>query len=323
MTLFDDETTRRANRKQQFDDNFTRAIQKAFMEDLKGFLKRKSHRLLPFEEVKEKLEIWFARDLGIQNIPIDDIVGSEGRYRAFTRSFMPLQEDLRDRWKKIDQVRESRQDLPPVELYKVSNAYFVKDGHHRISVARVKGAKYIEARVYEYQCDVPLDKDTDIEKLAIQENYHLFLKETGLNKSRPDHNLQMTRLGGYSILMEHIENHKYYLAKKEKKDVTFHDAAASWFDRIYSPLAEVIRSNRIMKQFPHRTETDFYVWVVKYGRKLRKKLIKDAPVYNNPDDDNPDDENPADAVEAYAKKYDNIFRKIIGAFRRFFGLVKY
>ncbi|MBC2742800.1 MAG: hypothetical protein HGJ93_07085 [Desulfosarcina sp.] len=315
MTLFDDETTRRANRKQQFDDNFTRAIQKAFMEDLKGFLKRKSRRLLPFEEVKEKLGIWFARDLGIQSIPIDSIVGSEGRYRAFTRSFMPLQEDLRDRWKKIDQIRESRQDLPPVELYKVSNAYFVRDGHHRISVARVKGNKYIEARVYEYQCDVPLDKETDLEKLAIQENYYRFLKETGLNRSRPDHNLQMTRLEGYSILMEHIENHKNYL---EKKDMTIQDAAASWFDSVYSPLAEVIRSNRIMKQFPHRTETDFYVWVVKYGRKLRQKLIKDAPAYNHPDNDNP-----ADVVEAYAKKYGSIFRKIIGAFRRFFGLVKY
>ena len=222
---------------------------------------------------------------------------------------MPLQEDLRDRWKKIDQVRESRQELPPVELYKVSNAYFVKDGHHRISVARVKGAKFTEARVYEYQCDVPLDKETDLEKLVIQENYHRFLKETGLNKSRPEHNLQMTRLGGYSILMEHIEQHNYYLAKKEKKDVTPYDAAASWFDRIYSPLAEIIRNDRIMKQFPHRTETDFYVWVFKYRRKLRKDV--------------PDDDNPADAVEAYAKKYDSIFRKIMGTFRRFFGLVKY
>ena len=312
MTLFDDETTRRANIKHKFDDNFTRAMQKAFMEDLRGFLKRKSRKLLPFEEVKDKLEIWFARDLGIQNVLIDSIVGSEGRYHAFTRSFLPLQEDLRERWKNIDQIRESRQDLPPVELYKVSNAYFVKDGHHRISVARVKGAKYIEARVYEYQCDVPLDKETDLEKLVIQENYHRFLKETGLNKSRPGYNLQMTRLGGYSILMEHIENHKYYIEKKEKKDLTFHDAAASWFDDIYSPLVEIIRNNRIMKQFPHRTETDFYIWVFKYRRKLRKDV--------------PDDDNPTDAVgvvEAYAKKYDNIFRKIIGAFRRFFGLVKY
>lgn len=309
MTLFDDKTTRRANRKQKFDDNFTRAMQKAFMEDLKGFLKRKSPRLLPFEEVKDKLEIWFADDRGIQNVPMESIVGSEGRYHAFTRSFLPLQEDLRDRWKKIDQVRESGQSLPPVELYKVSNAFFVKDGHHRISVARTKGAKYIEARVYEYQCDVPLDKDTDFEKLAIQENYHRFLKETGLNKSRCGCILQMTRFGGYSILMEHIQTHKYYLEKKVKKDIALQDAAASWFDRIYSPLAEIIRDNRIMKQFPHRTETDFYVWVFKHRRKLRKDV--------------PNDDNPADTVEAYAKKYDNIFRKIIGAFRRYFGLVKY
>ena len=93
MTLFDDETTRRADKKHKFDDNFTRAMQKAFMEDLRGFLKRKSRKLLPFEEVKDKLEIWFARDLGIQNVLIDSIVGSEGRYHAFTRSFLPLQED--------------------------------------------------------------------------------------------------------------------------------------------------------------------------------------------------------------------------------------
>ncbi|MDY6793179.1 MAG: hypothetical protein SWH54_18075 [Thermodesulfobacteriota bacterium] len=309
MTLFDDQTTRRATRKHQFDDNFTRAMHQAIMEDLKGFVKRKSPRLLPFEEVKHKLEIWFADDLGVINVPLESIVGSEGRYHAFTRSFLPLQEDLRERWKNIDQIRESGQDLPPVELYKVSNAYFVKDGHHRISVARAKGNKYIEARVYQYQCDVPLDKETDLEKLAIQENYHRFLKETGINKSRSGYNLQMTRLGGYSILMEHIQTHKYYLEKKGQKNITFQDAAASWLDSIYSPLAEIIRDNRIMKQFPHRTETDFYIWVFKHRCKLRKGV--------------PDDDNPADAVEAYAKRYDSIFRKIMGAFRRYFGLVRY
>ena len=58
-------------------------------------------------------------------------------------------------------------------------------------------------------------------------------------------------------MMGHIENHKCYLEKKEKKHVTFQDAAASWFDRVYSPLAEIIRNNHIMKQFPHRTEADF------------------------------------------------------------------
>ena len=163
MTLFDDSTSKRANKEHQLDIDFTRAMYKAFKEELKGFLLRKSRRLLPFDQIKDKLEISFTRNLGVQEIAIDNIVGSEGRYRSFTRQFLPIQEDLRDRWKKVSQARDSKKDLPPVELYKVCNAYFVKDGHHRVSVARTKGNKYIEAQVYEYECDVPLEKDTDFD----------------------------------------------------------------------------------------------------------------------------------------------------------------
>jgi len=135
--------------------------------------------------VKDKLEIWFVRNLGIRTVSIDSIVGSEGRYRNFTKYFLPLKEDLRDRWKKVAQAYNFRQDLPPVELYKVQDIYFVKDGHHRISVARTKGVRNIEAQVYEYECDVPLDEGINIEKLAIQETYHQFLKDTNLSKNRP------------------------------------------------------------------------------------------------------------------------------------------
>ncbi|MCJ7806879.1 MAG: hypothetical protein MUP57_04960, partial [Clostridia bacterium] len=77
--------------------------------------------------MKDKLEIWFVQDLGTQTVIVDSIVGSEGRYGSFTRRFLPLQEDLRDRWKKVDQAHYAHHDLPPVELYKVQDAYFVKD----------------------------------------------------------------------------------------------------------------------------------------------------------------------------------------------------
>jgi hypothetical protein len=48
------------------------------------------------------LDIWFVQDLGIQTISIDSIVGSEGRYKSFTRHFLPMQEDLLERWKKVN-----------------------------------------------------------------------------------------------------------------------------------------------------------------------------------------------------------------------------
>jgi hypothetical protein len=309
MLIFDDTTTKRAEKKHRLDSDFSQAMQKAFWEELKGFILRRSTRLLPFDEVKDKLEIWFVRDLGIRIVYIDSIVGSEGRYRSFTRYFLPLKEDLRDRWKKVAQAHYFRQDLPPVELYKVQDAYFVKDGHHRISVARTKGINIIEARIYEYECDVPLDKKTDLEKLAIQETYHQFLKDTQLIKTRPHLRLQLTLLGGYPVLMDHIQAHKYYLEKEKGKEVPLSEAACSWYDTVYTPLASVIRKNRIMRQFPHRTETDFYLWMIQH----RRQLINDHGWKVEP----------VSIVEAYTKKYGGLFRKILGALRRFFGLVRY
>jgi hypothetical protein len=309
MALFDDRTTRRANKEHRADTDFSEARIQAFWDEIKGLISGKSTQLLPFDEVKNKLEICFARDSGIQTIPIDNIVGSEGRYRSFTKRFLPLAEDLRDRWKKVNQAHYFRRDLPPVELYKVGDVYFVKDGHHRISVARTKGVRHIEAIVYEYECDVPLDKETDLEKLAIQETYHQFLKETELGKNRPNPGLQLTLLGGYPILMEHIQAHKHYLEEVTGREMPLSEVACSWYDTVYTPLAEAIRKNRIMKEFLHRTETDFYIWVVKNRRKLSEQYRREL-----------DDES---AVELFSRKYTRPFWKTIAVFKRIFGLVRY
>ena len=309
MPLFDDKTTRRANKEHQLDKDFSKAMQKAFWEEIKGFFARKSTQLLPFDEVKDKLEIWFVQDLGMQTIRIDSIVGSEGRYRNFTRQFLPIKEDLRDRWKNVVQAYYSHRNLPPVELYRVQDTCFVKDGHHRISVARAKGVRYIEARVYEYECDVPLSKEMDLEKLAIQETYHQFLKDTELKLSRPNPGLQLTLLGGYPILMEHIQAHKYYLENKKGEEVSIPEATCSWYDNVYTPLAIAIRKNRIMKQFPHRKETDFYLWVIQNRCQLMEEYGREGEAES--------------VVEAYARKFDGFFRKILGAIRRFLGLVRY
>ena len=309
MPLFDDRTTKRAKKEHRADTDFIQARQKAFWDEIKGFISRRSNRLLPFDEVKDKLEVCFVRDLGVQTVPIDSIVGSEGRYRSFTRHFLPLDDDLRDRWKKVDEAHYAKQSLPPVALYKVCDAYFVKDGHHRISVARTKGVKHIEALIYEYACDVYLDKDTDFEKLAIQETYYQFLKDTRLGKTRPNPGLQLTLLGGYPILMEHIQAHKYYLEDLEGGEVSLPDAACSWYDKVYTPLADAIRKNRIMKEFPRRTETDFYLWIIQHRSQLSDHFGWEGK---------------ADSiVEAYTQKYSGPLRRAIGACKRIFGLVRY
>lgn len=308
MALFDDKTTREATSRHQSDFAFSKALSKGFTEELHRLLLKRSQRLLPFDEVKEKLELWYVEDLGLRSVPIDSIIGSQGRYRSFTRHFMPLEENLRTRWKKVDDAVTAGKDLPPVELYKVCDTYFVKDGHHRISVAKAKNKHTIQAHVYAYNCDISLDDKTDMERIAILETYHQFLKETGLKKSR-NPELHLTVLGGYSIIMEHIQRHKYYLEKNEQRQVCLQEAAVSWFDGIYQPMVRLIKTNGILEQFPHRTEADFYIWISKYKNSLFEDGFAPTEMQN--------------VILNYKNFFSNPVRKAWGRIRRILGLVKY
>lgn len=308
MSLFKIRSPKEAATRTQADAVFSRAMSRALARELKDQLLRRSRHLLPFDEVRERLELWYGRDIGRQTVPLDAIVGSQGRYRNFSRHFLPLDENLRQRWKEIEMAVAAGRDLPPVELYKVCNAYFVKDGHHRISVAKAKQRTNIEARVFEYPCDFSLDDKTDLEQLAILETYHRFLKKTGLKNAR-EPRLHLTVLGGYPILMEHIQRHRFYREKKENTPVSLNQAAVSWFDNIYTPMAEVIRKNGILDSFPHRTETDFYIWISTYKNMLFQDEFELEQARNQ--------------VEQYRKVFSNPLRRFRGRIRRFFGRVKY
>lgn len=295
------------------DLKFSQAISRGFYEELTGWFTRRSRRLIPFEEVKEKLDLWFVTDIGIQTVRLDAIIGSQGRYQNFTRHFFPKDESLRNRWKDIDGVLASGKTLPPVTLYKVCEAYFVKDGHHRISVARAKKQDAIEAKIYEYDCDVSLDDKTDIKQLAILETYHKFLKETGLKKQRKV-DFHVTVLGGYTFLMEHIQRHGFYMSEQENRRIPMEEAARSWYDKIYAPLVDLIAKNGIMASFPHRTETDFYIWIVNYRKKQRREMINEDILQ---------EDEAKSLIDAYARKYAGWFKKMLGRIKRWLGLVDY
>lgn len=87
---------------------------------------------------------------GIQTVAIEQITGSEGRMTDFNNDFEPLNETTRDRWISIAEARQLGASLPAVDLIKVGEKYFVRDGHHRISVARAFGELYIDARITEW-----------------------------------------------------------------------------------------------------------------------------------------------------------------------------
>jgi hypothetical protein len=119
-------------------------------------LTRRSRTLLSLAEVFEACTIQARSSAGQRVVAIAQIRGSENRAVDFDCDFNPLQEHTRDRWLGIAAARQRGRCLPPVALIQVGDRYFVRDGHHRISVARALGQETIEATVEVWQVDGPL-----------------------------------------------------------------------------------------------------------------------------------------------------------------------
>lgn len=129
--------------------DFIHAARQAVWRDWWSWLLRKNNNLLPFEQVRQQVSFKGQRQRGFYAVPLDKIVGSVNRYLDFDRAFFPRQIRTRDRWISIDRAYYRDIALPPVELFKVGEMYFVSDGHHRVSVARVWGQEFIDALVTE------------------------------------------------------------------------------------------------------------------------------------------------------------------------------
>jgi len=207
---------------------------------------------------------------GIHSVPVKSIIGSVDRYRDFDRAFLPAQVFTSDRWRAINRAFYRDEALPPVKLYQVGNVYFVLDGHHRVSVAREHGVEFIDAEVIKVRSRVPLTPDVDAHDLEILGEYDAFLEHTQLDKLRPEQNIRFTIAGGYERLLEHIAVHRYYMGIDEQRDVDEAEAVTHWYDSVYLPIVEVICEHNILADFPERTESDLYLWLMDHMHYVRE-----------------------------------------------------
>ena len=238
---------------------------------LRLFTQKPDETLLSFDQVIELLRDRQGIARGIQPIPIASIVGSVGRYRDFDRAFLPLGGADAERWKQLDIAFNELRSLPPIDVYKIGDVYFVRDGNHRVSVAKANGLTDIEANVTEVESRVSLTSGVDVDDLIIKVEYAHFLEMTGLDDTRPEQDIALTEPGRYRILLEHIEVHRYYLGLLWEREPSLEEAASGWFDTIYLPIIEALRETEIVKEFPQRTEADLYLWVAYHRERLRER----------------------------------------------------
>src|SRR5215208_1348386 len=105
------------------DRDFSRARRRAFLRRIGAYLRRDpgSNQLLSFDEVKGALGAVSQVYLGLREVPVSKIVGSVGRHRDFDRAFLPSKPDLGTRWRRIDEIMNRAEELPPVSLHKLEH----------------------------------------------------------------------------------------------------------------------------------------------------------------------------------------------------------
>ncbi|MGD9092097.1 MAG: universal stress protein [Anaerolineales bacterium] len=249
--------------------DFRRARRKADLQEVVARLTGRPATLISFEEVRQRFKVEETGKRTLQEIPLDAIVGSVGRYKDFTRKFLPRLESDKERWTRV-KVSVDAMGLQPIDVYQVGQIYFVLDGHHRVSVAKQIGAKTILANVIEVHTKVPLSPEDQLDDLIIAAEYADFLEHTHLDQLRPKADMKVTAPGRYQLIEEQIQVYGYILSQEQ--EIPYEEVVTRWYDEVYTPVVQVIRERGILREFPGRTEADLYLWVSKHRQELVDEL---------------------------------------------------
>lgn len=229
--------------------------------------------LLSFSAVKEIVRPAQESYRGVQAVRIDSIVGSEGRYNDFTRSFLPRHRHMRGRWMNIGAARYQDVPLPAVRLYEIGGAYFVRDGNHRVSVAKTSGVEFIDAEVTSLSTYFTISPDMTMETLeaaVIEYERQRFNSLTNADDLLRDVELRFTSAGRYDVLLAQIEEQRRSLSEARGAEVEPSQALRAWYAEAYAPLVQIIREEGLLRQFPDRTESDLYVWILQHWQLLKR-----------------------------------------------------
>jgi hypothetical protein len=254
--------------------DFSRARTRAMLSQIQHFMHTDQDRLLSFNDVKDILKPKNQVYRGNQTVPIKLIVGSEGRYRDFNKYFLPRAEHLRRRWERVDEAHHRDIILPPIQLYEIGGVYFVRDGNHRVSVARAQRVEFIDAEVTSLATEINITPAMTVDEMRnalISYEKSIFYEKTAFGSLTGDMGLNFSAPGRYDVIYNHILVHKYFLNQNREGEIPFSEALVSWYNNVYSPVIAIIRDQWLLANFPGRTASDLYVWIIKHWDFLKKK----------------------------------------------------
>jgi hypothetical protein len=242
--------------------DFSRARRARLLSDLARRLRFEPddvNYILPFEEVVDALGRGAVRDLAVQRVALDSIVGTVDRTRDFDREFRPTNPRLRQRWQRIAEAMRRGESFPPISLYRIGDLHFVRDGHHRVSVARSLGRTDIDAYVTEVVTRVGPGRDVRVSDLPVKSHERLFNERVPLDRERRER-IRPSDPWDYGVLAEGVEAWGFRAMQNRREWMDRADVARLWFDEDYVPIVEMLEAAGFRER--GETETDAYMRIV-------------------------------------------------------------
>ncbi|NLZ77421.1 MAG: transcriptional regulator [Spirochaetales bacterium] len=255
----------------QTNEDFEKAKSRGRIQSILSSLVRKNSDLLSLYAVTDLIKPKNETYRGMQTIPVKDIIGSEGRYQDFSLAFYPKKELLRARWRSIDLATKKDVILPPISVFKLGAWYFVRDGNHRVSVAKTQGVEFIDAEVVELDSEIPLEPGLTMKQLrrrVVHYERKRFLEQYEVD-CLPMDRIVFSNAGSYAELVNHILVHKYFLNQDRDRELSFEEGAISWYTTVYEPIISEVRKQDVLASFPGNTEGDLYMWIVRHWDNLK------------------------------------------------------
>jgi hypothetical protein len=243
---------------------FGRARRRRALRELGRFVgARRPRALLPLDEAERRLRPFNRHHVGLRPIPVEQIVGTDGRGGDFDRDFLPSRPGIRERWRRVEQAFPDG-DFPPIDVYLLGDAYFVVDGHHRVAVARQRGMRTIDAHVTELHARFHLPADADLVELVHAEQQRHFLEESGLAETEEP--IRFSSPAGYLELLENVQIHGYHLALESGRVPAREAIGADWYERVYRPTLSAIAEEGLDRVYPDATPADLFLHVYRRRR---------------------------------------------------------
>jgi hypothetical protein len=242
----------------QFD--FGRARRKRALAQIAARMRRDSDftAILPFDEVVRALGRRGERYLGLRTIELDSIVGTVDRGREFDRRFNPTSGRVRPRWERINTAQRKGQAMPPIDVYRIGELHFVKDGHHRVSVARALGHKDIDAYVTEIITELGAGREIRVRDLPLKSHQRLFYERVPLPADARAE-IKLSDEWRYAALAEAIEAWGFRVSQERGALLSRSEVAEEWYDDEYRPVVEMLREADLIRH--GMTETEAYMRV--------------------------------------------------------------